>query len=96
MPDIDEDIVRQLMTRATEDLFAPRAAVAQAVRRQRRHRARVRVTAIAGTAAAAGLAAGVLLPGAGGGPRPSAPGAGSGPAASGTVLPVLGPRRPPG
>ncbi len=91
MPDIDEDIMRQLMTRATEDLFAPRAAVAQAVRRQRRHRARVRVTAVAGTAAAAGLAAGVLLPGAGGGARPAAsggaaPGAvSSGPGGSGSV-----------
>jgi len=80
MPDIDEDILRQLMARATEDLFAPRAAVAQALRRQRRHRARVRVTAVAGTAAAAGLAAGVLLPGTGGGARPSS----SGTASSGT------------
>lgn len=86
MPDIDEDIMRQLMTRATEDLFAPRAAAAQALRRQRRHRARARVTAVAGTAAAAGLAAGVLLPGTGGGARPAGPGSGaSGTAASGTA-----------
>jgi hypothetical protein len=77
MPDIDEDILRQLMTRATEDLYAPQAAAAQALRRHRRHRARVRVTTVAGTAAAAGLAAGVLLPGTGGGARPSAPGAAS-------------------
>jgi hypothetical protein len=86
MPDIDEDIMRQLMTRATEDLFAPQAAVAQAVRRQRRHRARGRVTAVAGTAAAAGMAAGVLLPGAGGGARPAA----SGGAAPGAVSSGLG------
>jgi hypothetical protein len=86
MPDTDEDIMRQLMTRATEDLFAPRAAVAQALRRQRRHRARVRVTAVAGTAAAAGLAAGVLVPAVRGGARPAAPAsAGSG---SATAAPV--------
>src|SRR5258708_4692639 len=85
MPDIDEDILRQLMTRATEDLVAPRAAVAQVLRRQRRHRARVRVTAVAGTAAAAGLAAGALRPGTGGSARPRAPGGGSGPLSTGTV-----------
>src|SRR5258708_38049686 len=85
MPDIDEDILRQLMTRATEDLVAPQAAVAQALRRQRRHRARVRVTAVAGAAAAAGLAAGGLLPGTGGSARPPAPGGGSGPVSTGPV-----------
>src|SRR4051794_1852837 len=85
MPDIDEDIMRQLMTRATEDLFAPPAAVAQALRRQRRHRARARVTAMAGTAAAAGLAAGVLLQGTGGGARPASPGGASSAGGSGGV-----------
>jgi hypothetical protein len=84
MPDIDEDIMRQLMTRTTEDLFAPRAAVAQALRRQRRHRARARVAAVAGTAAA-GLAAGVLRQGTGGGARPASPGGASSAGGSGGV-----------
>jgi len=62
MPDIDEDILRDLMTRATNGLNAPHAATAAAIRRQRRHRTRVQVTAVAGSAAAAGLAAGILVP----------------------------------
>lgn len=60
MPEIDEDILRQLMLRSTDDLFAPPAAGAEAIRRQRRLRVRKRVLSAAGTAAAAGLAAGVL------------------------------------
>jgi hypothetical protein len=82
MPDIDEDILRDLMARATDDLVAPRAATARAIQRHRRHRTRIQVTAVAGTAAAAGLAAGVLVPAMGAsssenGTRPSASSASS-------------------
>ncbi|HEY0934438.1 MAG TPA: sigma factor, partial [Trebonia sp.] len=52
MPPVDEDIMRELMTRATADLFAPAAAAAGAIRRQRRHRLRNRALGAAGTAAA--------------------------------------------
>jgi hypothetical protein len=62
MPDLDEDTLRHLMARATQDLVAPRAAATSAIKRQRRHRTRLRVTAVAGAAAAAGLAAGIVVP----------------------------------
>jgi hypothetical protein len=77
MPEIDEDILRQLMVRSTDDLFAPSAAVAGAIKRQRRHRMRTRVIGVAGTAAAAGLAVGTLAStsGAGAHPGPAGPGA---------------------
>jgi hypothetical protein len=68
MSDFEHDALRDLMVRATEDLVAPRAAAARAIRRQRRRRARVRILGAAGTAAAAGLAVGVLVP-AGGKPH---------------------------
>jgi len=86
MPDIDENILRDLMTRATGDLVAPRAATARAIRRQRGRRTRLQVTAVAGTAAAAGLAAGVLVPAMG----TSSPKSGTGPSASSasTATPV--------
>jgi hypothetical protein len=72
MPEIDEDIMmRDLMVRATADLFAPPAAAAEAIRRQRQHRMRARVLGVAGTAAAAGLAAGTLASTAGGHPASS-------------------------
>ena len=35
MPDTDEDILRQLMVRSTDDLFAPPAAATAAIKRQR-------------------------------------------------------------
>lgn len=79
MSDFEHDALRDLMVRATEDLVAPRAAAARAIRRQRRRRARIRVVGAAGTAAAAGLAVGVLVPAAG---RPHSPAAASPPAAS--------------
>jgi hypothetical protein len=60
MPDLDEDILRQLMFRATDDLFAPPVAAGEAIKRQRRLRTRKRALSAAGTAAAAGLAAGGL------------------------------------
>jgi hypothetical protein len=61
MPEIDEDILRQLMVRSTDDLFAPPAAATAAIKRQRRHRMRTRALGAAGTAAAAGVAVGVLV-----------------------------------
>ena len=61
MPDTDEDILRQLMIRSTDDLFAPPAAATAAIRRQRRRRLRTRAIGAAGTAAAAGVAVGVLV-----------------------------------
>ncbi len=61
MPDIDEDVMRELMIRSTADLHARPAATAGALRRQRQHRTRTRVLGVTGIAAAAGLAAGVLV-----------------------------------
>jgi hypothetical protein len=66
MPDLDEDILRQLMLRSTDDLFAPAHSASAAIRRQRRHRMRRRVLGAAGTAAAAGLAVGTIASGQGG------------------------------
>jgi hypothetical protein len=60
MPDIDEDVMRELMTRSTADLFARPGATAGALKRQRQRRMRTRVLGVTGVAAAAGLAAGVL------------------------------------
>jgi hypothetical protein len=60
MPDIDEDVVRELMFRSTADLHARPRATAMALKRQRQHRTRVRVLGVTGVAAAAGLTAGVL------------------------------------
>jgi hypothetical protein len=60
MPDIDEDVMRELMFRSTADLHARPRATAVALKRQRQHRTRARVLGVTGIAAAAGLAAGVL------------------------------------
>jgi hypothetical protein len=60
MPDIDEDIMRELMIRSTADLFARPAATAAALKRQRQHRTRTRVLGVTAIAGAAGLAAGIL------------------------------------
>jgi hypothetical protein len=60
MPDIDEDIMRELMIRSTADLFARPAATATALKRQRQRLTRNRVLGVTGIATAAGLAAGVL------------------------------------
>jgi hypothetical protein len=80
MPDLDEDTIRELMLRSTDDLFASPSTVAAALKRQRRRNLRGRALGVAGTAAAAGLAAGVLASGAhGSGPSAS----GGGPSASG-------------
>jgi hypothetical protein len=60
MPDIDEGIMRELMTHSTADLFAGTDATVGALRRQRQRRLRTRVLGVTGIAAAAGLAAGTL------------------------------------
>ena len=60
MPDLDEEVLRELMARSTVDLFAPAGATVQALRRQRQHRTRTRVLGVTGIAAAAGLAIGTF------------------------------------
>ena len=81
MPETEEDILRQLMVRSTDDLFASPAAATAAIRRQRRRRMRTRVVGAAGTAAAAGVAVGVFVSSSPG----TAPASGGG---SGTKSPV--------
>ena len=70
MPDIDEDVMRELMVRSTADLFAPPAAAAAALRRQRQRQIRTRVLGVTGIAAAAGLAIGTFAT-VGSGPHPA-------------------------
>jgi hypothetical protein len=60
MPDIDEDVMRELMILSTADLFARPAATAEALRRQRQRRLRTRVLGVTGIAAAAGVTVGTL------------------------------------
>ena len=60
MPDIDEDVMRELMILSTADLFARPAATAEALRRQRQRRLRTGVLGVTGIAAAAGVAVGTL------------------------------------
>lgn len=62
MSEHDEDLFKTLMIRGTADLTLRHDAAQQAIRRQRRRRARTRLVSVAGTAAAAGLAAGFLVP----------------------------------
>ncbi|MGH3163576.1 MAG: hypothetical protein ACRDOC_16975, partial [Streptosporangiaceae bacterium] len=54
MPGIDEDILRELMHRGTDDLHASPHITAGVVRRQRRRRLRNRALSVAATGAAAG------------------------------------------
>ena len=72
MPDVEEDVLRELMVRSTADLFAPPAATARALKRQRQHQMRTRVLGVTGIAAAAGVAIGtfVTVPGSSG-PTPA-------------------------
>ena len=71
MPEnLDEDVLHDLMIRSTCDLVAPPAATTAAIRRQRRRRLHRRVLTVAGTAAAAGIAAGTMASASG----PGAPG----------------------
>jgi hypothetical protein len=60
MPDIDDDVMRELMIHSTADLFARPAVAAEALRRQRQRRVRTRVLGVTGVAAAAGLTVGTL------------------------------------
>ena len=72
MPRTDEDILRNLMYRCTEDVHAPASIAAQVVTRQRRRARRGKVISVAATSAALGTAAGVVALV----PRPAAPGPG--------------------
>jgi hypothetical protein len=64
MPVIDEDVLRELMHRSTDDLHAPPGVAASIVSRHRRHRRRVQVLGIAATGVAAGTALGLAASGA--------------------------------
>lgn len=82
MPEnLDEDTLHDLMVRSTCDLVAPPAATTAAIRRQRRRRFRTRVLTVAGTAAAAGIAAGTMASASG----PGAPGRLGGTGGAGTA-----------
>ena len=70
MPGIDEDIVRELMHRCTDDLHAPPHIAAGIVRRQRHRRLRNRALSVAATGAAAGTVFAVVASASGGAPRP--------------------------
>jgi hypothetical protein len=71
MPGIDEDIVRALMNRCTDDLHAPPAVTAGIIRRHRRRRLRNRALGAVVTGAAAGTAFAVVATAPGGVPRPA-------------------------
>jgi hypothetical protein len=60
MPRTDEDILRTVMRRCTEDLRPPASIAAQVVTRQRRHQRRGRILTLTVTTAALGTAAGVV------------------------------------
>ena len=72
MPGIDEDILRELMHRGTDDLHASPHITAGVVRRQRRRRLRNRALSVAATGAAAGTVFAVVASASGGPPRPDA------------------------
>ena len=60
MPRTDEDILRAVMRRCTEDVHAPASVAAQVVSRQRRRARRGRILTLTATTAALGTAAGVV------------------------------------
>lgn len=72
MPGIDEDILRELMHRCTDDLHAPSAVSDGIVTRHRRRRLRNRALSVAVTGAAAGTVFAVVASASGGVPRPAA------------------------
>ena len=72
MPEIDEDIVRALLSRCTDDLHAPAAVTAGIIRGHRRRRLRTRAVGAVVTGAAAGTAFAVVVSTPGGAPRPAA------------------------
>jgi hypothetical protein len=81
MPGIDEDIMRELMHRCTDDLHAPPHVAAAIVRRQRHRRLRHRALGVAVAGAAAGTAFAVVASA----PGTARPGQNSGPAAAGST-----------
>ena len=60
MPRTDEDILRAVMRRCTEEVHAPASIAAQVVSRQRRRERRGRILTLTATTAALGTAAGVV------------------------------------
>ena len=74
MPGTDEDILRDLMGRATHDLHASPAVTARVLTRQRHRRWRNRAVTTIVTGAAAGTVAGVVVAGQGGTPGPGGSG----------------------
>jgi hypothetical protein len=72
MPGIDEDIVRELMHRGTDDLHASPHITAGIVRHQRHRRLRNRALSVAATGAAAGTVFAVVASASGGAPRSNA------------------------
>ncbi|MGH3123229.1 MAG: hypothetical protein ACRDND_19730 [Streptosporangiaceae bacterium] len=74
MPGIDEDILRELMHRGTDDLHASPGITLSIVRRQRRRRLRNRALSVAATGAAAGTVFAVVASASGGVPRSNATG----------------------
>ena len=68
MPDLDEDILRELIHRSTDDLHAPAAIGAGIVSRHRRRRLRNRALSVAATGAVAGTALAVAASGQSGAP----------------------------
>jgi hypothetical protein len=60
MPSTDEDILRAVMRRCTEEVHAPASIAAQVVSRQRRRERRGRILTLTATTAALGTAAGVV------------------------------------
>ena len=86
MPGIDEDIVRELMHRCTDDLHASPHITAGIVRRQRHRRLRNRALSVAATGAAAGTVFAVVASASGGAPRPGASPASVGPASATPAL----------
>jgi hypothetical protein len=86
MPGIDEDIVRELMHRCTDDLHAPPHITAGIVRRQRRRRLRNRALSVAATGAAAGTVLAVVASASGGAPRPDTGPASVGPSSATPAL----------
>lgn len=68
MPDLDEDILRDLIHRSTDDLHAPAAIGAGIVSRHRRRRLRNRALSVAATGAVAGTALAIAATGQSGAP----------------------------
>jgi len=87
MPATDEDIVRDLLHRCTDQVRPPASIATGVAARQRRRDRRRRVISVAATGAAVGTAAGVIavVPG---GPSP-APGGAEGLGASGRTQPAI-------